>query len=34
MAFLGVLFGALWVVALRLGRRVDLAKAETAAREA
>jgi hypothetical protein len=34
MAFLGVLFAALWVVALRLGRRVDLAKAEAAASEA
>jgi hypothetical protein len=30
MAFMGLVFGALWVVALRLGRRVDLAKAQAA----
>jgi Protein of unknown function (DUF4233) len=33
MAVLGVIFGALWVAALRYGRRVDLAKAERAAAE-
>jgi Protein of unknown function (DUF4233) len=33
MAFLGVVFAALWVAALRLGRRVDLAKAAAAAQQ-
>lgn len=33
MAFMGVVFGALWVVALRLGRRVDLAKAQAASQQ-
>jgi Protein of unknown function (DUF4233) len=31
MVILGVVFGGLWIAALRLGRRVDLAKAAQAA---